>query len=114
MLFRSLGGSLSLSDTTDAQTLLREASAVQGLTELATMRSGLGGDASAPAVAAAIDFLLEGLYSQKKISRTEDRGYHGAEPVRRSQPPSRSTMLTEDDDENLLDDLSRRKKKYYN
>lgn len=109
-----LGGSLSLSDTTDAHTLLREASAVQGLTELATVRSGVGADAPAPAIASAIDFLLEGLYSQKKISRTEDRGYHGAEPVRRSQPASRTTMLTEDDDENLLDDLSRRKKKYYN
>ena len=34
----------------------------------------------------AIDFLLEGLYSQKKISRSDVRGYHGAEPVRRPQP----------------------------
>ena len=37
-------------------------------------------------MAAAIDFLLEGLYSQKKISRNDVRGYHGAEPVRRPQP----------------------------
>ena len=36
-------------------------------------------DAPAPLVAAAIDFLLEGLYSQKKISRNDVRGYHGAE-----------------------------------
>ncbi len=37
-------------------------------------------------IAAAIDFLLEGLYSQKKISRSDVRGYHGAEPARRPQP----------------------------
>jgi hypothetical protein len=36
---------------------------------------------SAPALASAIDFLLEGLYSQKKISRSDVRGYHGAEPA---------------------------------
>ena len=44
--------------------------------------------------------MLEGLYAQKKISRSDDRGYHGAEPVRRPQQPQRRTpVLTPDDDE---------------
>ncbi|HYB96339.1 MAG TPA: hypothetical protein VEC39_15310 [Vicinamibacterales bacterium] len=108
-----LGGALSLSDTTDAATLVRDAAAVQGLVDLATARAGLDRSASTPAIAAAIDFLLEGLYSQKKISRSEMRGYHGAEPARRPQPQTRTAILTPDDEEEASD-LSRRKKKYYN
>ena len=107
-----LGGSLSLSDTTDAATLGREAAGVQGLLELATTRAGLDRKAPAPAIAAAVDFLLEGLYSQKKISRTDERGYHGAEPVRRPQQQSRAPFLTQDEEEEPTD--TRRKKKYYN
>src|SRR6478736_1358913 len=107
-----LGGSLSMSDVTDAATLVRDAAAVQGLVDLAVKRAGLDRSAPAPAVAAAVDFLLEGLYSQKKISRTEERGYHGAEPVRRAQPQSRTPFLTQDEEEEPAD--VRRKKKYYN
>jgi magnesium chelatase subunit I len=111
-----LGGSLSLSDTTDAATLLKEAAGVQGLVELA-QRAGVDRNASAPAMAAAIDFLLEGLYSQKKISRSDVRGYHGAEPARRPQAqPPRSPVLTPDDDEDENEGGGGRgrKKKYYN
>ena len=67
-------------------------------------------------MAAAIDFLLEGLYSQKKISRSDVRGYHGAEPVRRPQQQQpRSAVLTPDDDED--EDQGgggKKKKRYYN
>jgi magnesium chelatase subunit I len=107
-----LGGSLSLSDTTDAATLVKDASAVQGLVELA-LRAGVDRNAPAPLMAAAIDFLLEGLYSQKKISRSDVRGYHGAEPVRRPQQQTRTAILTPDDDEDETTE-TRRKKKYYN
>ena len=107
-----LGGSLALSDTTDAATMLREAANVQGLVDL-SHKAGVDAKASAPAIAAAIDFVLEGLYSQKKISRSEMRGYHGAEPVRRPQQPQTRSFLTPDDDEEETD-LTRRKKKYYN
>ena len=62
----------------------------------------------------AIDFLLEGLYSQKKISRSDVRGYHGAEPARRPQPQQpRTAVLTPDDDDDETT-AARRKKKYYN
>ena len=47
-----------------------------------------------------IDFVLEGLYSQKKIGRTDERGYHGTEPVRRREAPQpRTPVLTPDDDD---------------
>jgi magnesium chelatase subunit I len=110
-----LGGSLSLSDTTDAASLLQQAATVQGLIELA-QRAGVDRTASAPAMASAIDFLLEGLYSQKKISRNEVRGYHGAEPVRRPQPPQQRTpvLTPDDDDDDNGEGGNRRKKKYYN
>ena len=110
-----MGGSLSLSDTTDADTLVREAASVQGLIDLAH-RAGVTKESSNPAIAAAIDFLLEGLYSQKKISRSDVRGYHGAEPVRRAQPQQqRTAILTPDDEEEEIQGGgNRKKKKYYN
>ncbi|MBM3808577.1 MAG: magnesium chelatase [Acidimicrobiia bacterium] len=107
-----MGGSLSLSDTTDAATLVREASAVQGLVE-AAQRAGVDKKSPVPAVAAAIDFLLEGLYAQKKISRNEVRGYHGTEAPRRPPQQPRSAMLAEDE-EALVSDQGRKKKSYYN
>ena len=110
-----MGGSLSLSDTTDAATLVKDASGVQGLVDLAG-RAGITKESSVPAIAAAVDFLLEGLYSQKKISRSDVRGYHGAEPVRRQPPqPQRTAILTPDDEEDENPGGGgRKKKKYYN
>ena len=108
-----LGGSLTLSDTTPAQSLVEQARRVQGLVELAH-RAGIAPDAPVPMLAAGIDFVLEGLYSQKKISRSEERGYHGAEPLRRPQPqPSRTPVLTPDD-EDEIENGGRKKKRYYN
>jgi hypothetical protein len=62
-------------------------------------------------VAAAIDFILEGLYSQKKIGRSDERGYHGSEPARRSTPTQRPTVIAADDE---ADEQTRKKKRYYN
>jgi magnesium chelatase subunit I len=102
-----LGGSLPLGDTTSAGDLIAKARGVQGLRELAD-RAGLPPGAPAPLVAAAIDFVLEGLYAQKKISRSEDRGYAAAESAPRR--PARR-------EEQALDEEIRipgSKKKYYN
>ena len=94
---------------------MKEAAGVQGLIELAANRAGLERNAPPPVLAAAVDFLLEGLYSQKKISRNDVRGYHGAEPVRRAQPPQqRSAVLTPDDEDDNEGGGNKRKKKYYN
>jgi hypothetical protein len=59
-------------------------------------------------LAAAIDFALEGLYALKKISRSDERGYHAAEaPVRRASRQEREF------DENTPMPGGT-KKKYYN
>jgi magnesium chelatase subunit I len=103
-----LGGTLPLGDVSPAEDVIAQARGVQGLRELAE-RAGLPRGAAAPVLASAIDFVLEGLYAQKKISRSEERGYSaGAEsaprrPARREEP--------------LLDEEIRipgAKKKYYN
>jgi magnesium chelatase subunit I len=100
-----LGGSLQLSDTMSAAEVLKHAKQVQGLIEL-THAAGIPPDATPTLLAAGIDFLLEGLYALKKISRSEDRGYHATEsPVRR---PARSEPSLEDVP------LPTGKKKYYN
>src|SRR5882762_7889248 len=78
-----LGGSLPLSDDTSSDQVVALTAGVQGIRELSE-RTGLAKGAPAPAVASAIDFVLEGLYAQKKISRNEERGYAALEsPARR-------------------------------
>ena len=72
-------------------------------------RSGSGAGAPAPAVASAIDFVLEGLYAQKKISRSDERGYAaGTEPAAR-RPSRREEQAVEEEIR-----LPGGKKKYYN
>ena len=102
-----LGGSLQLSDTMSASDVLASARQVQGLVELACA-AGVPSQASAPLLASGIDFVLEGLYATKKISRSEERGYHGSEPSVRK--PSREMTL---DDEPRVPSGGGRKK-YYN
>jgi magnesium chelatase subunit I len=101
-----LGGTLQLSDTTSADDVVAQTRGVQGLRELAE-RSGLAKGAPAPHVAAAIDFVLEGLCAQKKISRSDERGYAAAEAA--SRRPSRREESIEEEVQ-----MPRGKKKYYN
>jgi magnesium chelatase subunit I len=103
-----LGGSLPLSDSSSADEVITQTHGVQGLREL-TAHAGLATGAAAPTVASAIDFILEGLYAQKKISRNEDRGYSAAEAA----APRRGARR----EEPALDEEIRMpagKKKYYN
>jgi magnesium chelatase subunit I len=104
-----LGGTLNLGDSVSAAEVVAQARAVQGLVDLAH-RAGIAADAPPPVVASAIDFVLEGLYSQKKIGRSDERGYHGTEPVRRPATSPRTPVMTPDDD----DEQPRKKKRYYN
>jgi magnesium chelatase subunit I len=102
-----LGGSLQLADTMSAADVLTHARQVQGLVEL-TRAAGIPKNASPALLASGIDFVLEGLYATKKISRSEERGYHGGEPpVRR---PTRESALTDDSPM----PTAAGKKKYYN
>jgi magnesium chelatase subunit I len=103
-----LGGSLPLSDITSADEVIAQTHGVQGLREL-TVHAGLAPGAAAPSLASAIDFILEGLYAQKKISRSEERGYSAAE----ASAPRRGTRREETGiDEEIRMPLG--KKKYYN
>src|SRR5881227_1105659 len=62
-----LGGTLQSADTASAHELLAQARSVQGLVELADHLK-IGPKSPEPALASAVDFILEGLYAQKKIS----------------------------------------------
>ena len=104
------GGSLQLADTSAASEVLKQAKKVSGLLEVAKRLVPAGTDTPAPVLASAVDFVLEGLYSLKKIARSDERGYHGAETTpsgpRRGPRPA----------EQLFDDSLPMpgKKKYYN
>ena len=104
-----LGGSLQIDDTLGAEELLARTAAVQGLRELA-LEAGIDRKAPAPLLAAAVDFVLEGLYAQKKISRSDEFQYTSAEPPRRPSPRGVQAEPTfERDIPNVAG-----KKKYYN
>jgi magnesium chelatase subunit I len=105
-----LGGTLPLSDSSSAEEVIEQTRGVRGLRELAES-SGLQPGAPAAAVASAIDFVLEGLTAQRKISRSEERGYTaGQEPAAR-RPQQRREEPQLDEDNELP---GGRKKRYYN
>ena len=84
-----LGGTLPLGDITPADEVIAPTRGVQGLRELAGAGRRRPGAHRARSMASAIDFVLEGLYAQKKISRSDERGYSaGSEPAPR-RPPRR-------------------------
>ena len=103
-----LGGNLQVDDTLPAAELLERARAVQGLRELAAL-AGVPERAAPPLLAAAVDFVLEGLYAQKKISRSDEFQYQGAEPPRRAPRGVAAEPMLEREIPARGD-----KKKYYN
>jgi magnesium chelatase subunit I len=101
-----LGGSLQIDDTLSAEELIARTAQVQGLHEAA--RSGaIGRKPSGPILASAVDFVLEGLYAQRKISRSTEGQFQAAEQTKPRAPRP-------------MDSLGERdvplgnKKKYYN
>jgi magnesium chelatase subunit I len=102
-----LGGTLNVDDTLSAQELLKRTAPVQGLEALALV-AGVKRDAPEPVRAAGVDFVLEGLYAQKRISRSDDFQYQGVEqprrPVRTQTDPMRDRDIP----------MTGGKKKYYN
>jgi magnesium chelatase subunit I len=76
-----LGGSLKLDETVDSSTMLEQLNGIQGLPDKIKI---LEVDAGAPDAmrAAAAEFVLEGLYAHRRISRSEERGF-AAEEKRR-------------------------------
>jgi magnesium chelatase subunit I len=102
------GGSLQLEDSGPSAPLLEQAGRVPGLLDLLPS-AGIDARASAPLRASAVGFILEGLYATRKISRSDERGYHAVEPATPKRParPAADTAFDED-----LPPAG--KKKYYN
>jgi magnesium chelatase subunit I len=84
-----MGGELKLPETASAA---EELSALRGIQGLLDHVKALDANPSdAPLAAAAGEFILEGLWAQKRISRNEERGYYAerAKPVEQREPPGR-------------------------
>ncbi len=101
-----LGGTLQLGDATPSEELLEQTGQIQGLLELAEHARVKRTD-PAPLVASAVEFVIEGLHAQKKISRTDDWQY------RATAEPQRATPTADQFFEADIR-IPRGKKKYYN
>jgi magnesium chelatase subunit I len=102
-----LGGTLPLADNTPANELIATTRGVQGLLELAG-QVGVAPGSDPGLIASAMDFVLEGLYAQKKISRSDERGYSAAETGTR-RPTRREEQAINEEVR-----IPSGKKKYYN
>ncbi len=106
------GGTLQLADDAPAEEVLEQVKAVNGL-ERALGMMGLAPKKDAPYRASALDFVLEGLASLKKISRTDEGRFQAPATERKPRNPDRERAL-----EQLMDDegvpTGGKKKKYYN
>ncbi len=78
-----LGGTLDLGDSTPAAELLEQTGQIHGLHELAG-HLRVDTDGPPPVLASAVEFIIEGLYAQKKISRNDTWHYKAAETRRRT------------------------------
>src|SRR5262245_7476723 len=76
-----LGGTLKLSETASSKETMEQLGAIQGLLEKAAALGAKKKDDTS-LLAAACEFILEGLYATQKISRSEERGYFAPEKKR--------------------------------
>jgi len=89
-----LGGELKLPDSAPAAEVVQQLGKIDGLFEHLA-RLGAPPKSNAALAAAAAEFILEGLWAHRRISRNEERGFHAeprkaAEPVERmGRPPHR-------------------------
>jgi magnesium chelatase subunit I len=79
-----LGGNLKLDETSSSADMVKELGGIQGLLEK-TKLLGLGASEPDAVRAAAAEFILEGLYAHRRISRSEESGFT-AEQKRREPP----------------------------
>jgi len=79
-----LGGSLKLDETMDSAGMVRQLAGIQGLMDkIAAL--GLGANEPDAIRASAAEFILEGLYAHRRISRNEEVGFTAGE--RKREPP---------------------------
>ena len=101
-----LGGTLQLGDATPAAEVLDQTREIQGLLELAEHARITRTD-PVPLVASAVEFVIEGLYAQKNISRTDEWQYRATAEPQRAMPTADQFFDTDIR-------IPRGKKKYYN
>ncbi len=101
-----LGGTLDLGDATSAAEFLEQTGQIHGLHELA---GHLRVDPAepAPVLASAVEFIVEGLYAQKKISRNDTWQYSAVKTQRRTAMTPEQVFETDVR-------IPPGKKKYYN
>jgi magnesium chelatase subunit I len=80
-----LGGSLRLDESSPAAKMVAELGKIQGLLEK-TKKLGLGASEPDAIRAGAAEFILEGLYAHRRISRSEEAGFTAE--VRRREAPA--------------------------
>ena len=80
----NLGGTVRIDDDQPSQTILEELKQIQGLFPQLSPLSLKVSDAPEAAVAGA-EFLLEGMYAHKRLSRSEERGFSAQEKPTRKQ-----------------------------
>jgi magnesium chelatase subunit I len=80
----NLGGTVRIDDDQPSQAILEELKQIQGLFAQLSPLSVKVSDAPEIAVAAA-EFLLEGMYAHKRLSRSEERGFTAQEKPPRKQ-----------------------------
>ena len=80
----NLGGTVRIDDDQPSQAILEELKQIQGLFPQLSPLSLKVSDAPEAAVAGA-EFLLEGMYAHKRLSRSEERGFSAQEKTTRKQ-----------------------------
>jgi magnesium chelatase subunit I len=108
-----MGGEIDLGDMAPAADLIEAAEGVQGLVDAAKHAPVSAAAKGQPHVAAAIDFVLEGLCALKRISRADSGKFSAAEPRRQraTSHPAANERAAEMFDE---EEMPRGRKKYYN
>ena len=84
-----LGGEIQLRDSAGAQEMLQKLRGIQGLLDKLSAL-GLSGKEPSEVLVSAAEFMLEGLYAHKTISRSEERTL----PRARSRPSARSRVAS--------------------
>jgi magnesium chelatase subunit I len=84
-----LGGSLKLDENVDSATMVQQLGGIQGLME---KLKALHLSANEPDAvrASAAEFVLEGLYAHRRISRNEERGFAAEERRRETKEETKS------------------------
>ena len=73
------GGELKLSESAPAHESLKQLRRIEGLLETAGRLASDNSDGD-PSLAAAAEFILEGMWAHKRISRNEERGFYAERP----------------------------------